>query len=210
MRQIKHRSPHALWLRLAHWTLAISTLGLISSGFAIFNAAPFYDISFPTVIALGTDLTGALRWHFLFIWTFAGSLSLLILGRLIKTRSAPPLIPIRASKVRVEIVDTFRLKLAHQPGVYIHTQRLLYLGCFALLALALLSGLVLWKPVQLQALASVVGGYELARRIHFWSMTGLGAFIAVHLTMVLVAPSTLLGMLFGARVPRSEKSSEKS
>ena len=64
-----------------------------------------------------------------------------------------------------------------------------------------LSGLSLWKPVQLQGLANLMGGYEVARRIHFLAMAGLVLFIAVHLALVIIVPSTLPGMITGrARV----------
>lgn len=52
------------------------------------------------------------------------------------------------------------------------------------LALLVLSGLVLWKSVQFAFLRELLGGYEFARRIHFFAMAALVAFVAVHLVMV--------------------------
>jgi thiosulfate reductase cytochrome b subunit len=63
--------------------------------------------------------------------------------------------------------------------------------------LAVLSGLALWKPVQLQTLASLLGGYEVARRIHFLAMAGIVGFVVLHLTLVALVPRTLLAMLTG-------------
>ena len=46
-----------------------------------------------------------------------------------------------------------------------------------------------------------MGGYEGARRVHFFAMTGIVAFVLIHVVMVLLVPRTFLPMLTGrARV----------
>jgi thiosulfate reductase cytochrome b subunit len=64
-------------------------------------------------------------------------------------------------------------------------------------ALLVVSGLVLWKSVQLPLLRELLGGYEAARRVHFAAMAALVAFIVVHLAMVALVPRTLLAMIRG-------------
>lgn len=85
-------------------------------------------------------------------------------------------------------------------------QRLAYLLVILDIVLLVLSGLVLWKSVQFATLRELLGGYEVARRIHFCAMAGAVAFVVVHLVMVALVPRTLLTML-GGRVagtpPRS-------
>ncbi|EHC5874620.1 cytochrome b, partial [Salmonella enterica subsp. enterica serovar Eastbourne] len=61
----------------------------------------------------------------------------------------------------------------------------------------LLSGLVVWKPVQFPLLRTLLGGYEAARYIHFFCMSAIVLFIVVHLVMVLLVPRTLLAMFRG-------------
>ncbi|RYE92715.1 MAG: cytochrome B, partial [Oxalobacteraceae bacterium] len=78
---------------------------------------------------------------------------------------------------------------------YNGVQRLAYLFVMVDLAVIVLSGLVLWKSVQFPTLRDLLGGYEFARRIHFFGMASLVAFIAVHLVMVALVPRTLLTML---------------
>jgi len=56
---------------------------------------------------------------------------------------------------------------------------------------------VVWKPVQLQELAILMGGYEGARLVHFAGMMAICAFIVLHLTLVLLVPSTLIPMIIG-------------
>lgn len=184
--------------RVLHWTVALSILGLMSSGWAIYNAAPFYGFEFPAVITLGGYLTPALRWHFAFMWVLALAVPLQIGLRLVARQGGPSLTPVQPARVMAEIFAALRMRLGHSAGVYIHTQRLLYLAASALFALAIVSGLALWKPVQLQLLTEALGGYEAARRWHFWAMAALAGFTIVHLAMVAIVPSTLAAMLFGA------------
>jgi thiosulfate reductase cytochrome b subunit len=63
--------------------------------------------------------------------------------------------------------------------------------------LLVLSGLVLWKSVQFPLLRELLGGYEIARRVHFLAMAAMVGFVAVHLTMVALVPRSLLGMVRG-------------
>jgi len=63
--------------------------------------------------------------------------------------------------------------------------------------LIVMSGLVLWKSVQFPLLRTLLGGYEGARRVHFFCMAGLCGFIVVHVVMVALVPRTLVAMLRG-------------
>ena len=65
--------------------------------------------------------------------------------------------------------------------------------------LAVLTGLAIWKPVQLGALTWAFGGYDIARRIHFALMACIAAFLIVHVVLVVLVPSTLWAMLTGGR-----------
>jgi len=63
--------------------------------------------------------------------------------------------------------------------------------------LLVLSGLVLWKSVQFPLLRELLGGYETARRVHFFAMAALVAFLAVHLALAALVPRRLLAMIRG-------------
>jgi thiosulfate reductase cytochrome b subunit len=88
-------------------------------------------------------------------------------------------------------------RLPHDGTQYNAVQRLLYVLAGCGVALAILSGLAIWKPVQLQPLSAALGGYETARRVHFLAMSGIVAFIAVHLILVAIVPRTLRPMITG-------------
>ena len=49
-------------------------------------------------------------------------------------------------------------------------------GSIILLVVLILSGLVLWKPVQFQGLGMLIGDYEGARYVHFFAMAGVVFF----------------------------------
>ena len=55
----------------------------------------------------------------------------------------------------------------------------------------------LWKSVQFPLLRELLGGYETARRVHFFAMAGLVAFFWIHVGMVALVPRTLRAMVRG-------------
>ena len=60
--------------------------------------------------------------------------------------------------------------------------------------------------MQLQTLTALFGGYEFARRVHFAVMAGIVGFILLHLTLVLLVPRTLPGMITGrAKLPAARR-----
>jgi hypothetical protein len=91
--------------------------------------------------------------------------------------------------------------LAHDIGVRNAVQKLLY--AFALIAMTLmvLSGLVLWKPVQFHELGLIMGQYEGARYVHFFGMVGIVLFLAAHIALTLLVPKVLLPMITGNAPP---------
>ena len=62
---------HPAWLRIAHWINALAVLVLVTSGWRIYNAAPFFDFRIPNQITLGGWLAGAVQWHFAAMWVLA-------------------------------------------------------------------------------------------------------------------------------------------
>jgi thiosulfate reductase cytochrome b subunit len=59
--------------------------------------------------------------------------------------------------------------------------------------------------VQLQTVAALLGGYEAARRVHFFAMAGIVSFLGLHLVLVALVPHSLSGMVSGrVRVPLAD------
>jgi thiosulfate reductase cytochrome b subunit len=98
-----------------------------------------------------------------------------------------------------------RFELPHRLGAYNAVQRLLYIVVLLLGVLIVASGLSIWKPVQLFWLTDLFGGYDVAREVHFIAMTGIAAFIVIHLLLVLIVPRTILPMISGRAVAREAR-----
>ena len=89
-------------------------------------------------------------------------------------------------------------KLSHADlSVYNSVQRLLYLGVILAGIVIVLSGLAIWKPVQLQELTALFGGYEAARYVHFFAMAAIVGFLVVHVLLAIIVPRSLRAILTG-------------
>jgi len=195
--------PHPLWLRATHWINALAVLIMVTSGWRIYDASPLFDFTFPAGITLGGWLGGALQWHFAGMWLFAvNGLLYLCLG-LSTGRLARRLFPVTARGVLDDARRALAGRLAHSdPRRYNQVQRAAYLFAILDLVLVGLSGLVVWKSVQFPLLRELFGGYDAARRIHFYGMAAIVAFAAVHISMAVLVPRSLLAMVSGGPRPR--------
>jgi thiosulfate reductase cytochrome b subunit len=185
-------------LRVAHWLNAVAVLVMVASGWGIYNAAPFFPMRFPREITLGGWLGGALQWHFAGMWLLAINGIVYLACNAASGRFAQKFFPLNAAMVWQDLRAALRGKLAHADlSHYNGVQRLAYLVAVADLMLLVLSGLALWKSVQFPMLRDTLGGYEGARRVHFFAMAAIVGFVVVHLVMVALVPKTLLAMLRG-------------
>jgi thiosulfate reductase cytochrome b subunit len=192
------RAIHPVWVRVTHWINALAVLVMIGSGWEIYNASPLFPFSFPRAITLGGWLAGALLWHFAAMWLLAvNGLIYLVLG-LATGRFRRKLLPIRPGDVIADTRAALRGDLSYDDlSVYNAVQKLLYLGVILAGIVIVLSGLALWKSVQLQELTALFGGYETARYVHFFAMATIVGFLVLHIVMALVVPKSLRAMIRG-------------
>jgi len=80
---------------------------------------------------------------------------------------------------------------------YNYVQKLLYAGIILVGIVIVLSGLSIWKPVQLQWLTAMFGGYDVARYVHFICMSAIVAFLIVHVALAVLVPKSLRAMVIG-------------
>ncbi len=80
---------------------------------------------------------------------------------------------------------------------YNYVQKLLYAGIIVVGVVIVLSGLSIWKPVQLQWLTALFGGYDVARFVHFFCMAAIVAFLVVHVALAVLVPKSLRAMIIG-------------
>jgi thiosulfate reductase cytochrome b subunit len=195
------KAIHPRWVRITHWINAIAMFVMITSGWRIYNASPLFRFTFPPAITIGDGLDGlpgALLWHFAAMWLLAvNGITYVALG-VLTCRFRRKLLPIRPSQVFRDLRAALTGKLSHDDlSVYNAVQRLLYVGVIAAGVVIVLSGVSIWKPVQFQELAAVLGGYDAARFVHFFAMATIVGFLAVHITLSILVPKSLLAMILG-------------
>jgi thiosulfate reductase cytochrome b subunit len=197
-KRLKGRAIHPLWVRMSHWMNALAMIVMIGSGWQIYNASPIFDFEFPERITIGGWLAGGILWHFAAMWLLvANGLVYLVLG-FSTGRFKAKLLPIRPREVVADLAAALKFRLAHQDlSSYNALQRILYLGVILAGVVAVLSGLSIWKPVQLQELTFLFGGYENARVVHFLAMSAIVAFLVVHVVLALLVPKSLRAMITG-------------
>jgi thiosulfate reductase cytochrome b subunit len=193
---------HPLMVRITHWVNVIAMLIMIFSGWRIYNASPIFPFKFPVDLTLGGWLGGALQWHFAAMWVLAiNGLAYLLYG-LFAGHFKANFLPLTPRAVFTEFKNALHGRISHDLGVYNAVQRAAYLGVIAVIIVLVLSGLVVWKPVQFQALGALMGDFEGARVLHFFAMACVVLFIIVHVAMVAIVPRTFLPMLTGhAKAP---------
>jgi len=197
---------HPLTVRVGHWINAFAILVMIFSGWRIYDASPLFSFNFPDGLTLGGWLAGALQWHFAAMWLLVANGIVYLLYGIISGHYRASFFPLSARAVAREFADVFRGRLSHRVGTYNAVQKMAYVAVILLGIVLVLSGLSIWKPVQFQSLAAIMGGYEGARLVHFFAMAGVVGFIVGHVTLVVLVPSTLLPMFTG-RAPRDSASS---
>jgi thiosulfate reductase cytochrome b subunit len=201
-------------VRLAHWLNAVVLLGMIGSGLQIYSAYthfgprgaplplpnPFDGQPLPGWTRLGGWLAGGLNWHFALAWPFVIT-GLVYLGFLVISGEWRSLL-FRPRDFRPAVqMQLYYLRLRREhpaQGKHNALQKAAYTAIVALGAVAALSGFAIYKPVQLEWLTTLFGGYELARYWHFITVWIFIAFTLLHVALVfLVDPASLRGMITG-------------
>ncbi len=189
---------HPLLVRVTHWINALAILAMITSGWRIYNASPLFEFKFPRDITLGGWLGGALQWHFAAMWLLVINGLIYVTYGFVSGRFRKRFLPITPRGVLADVLDALRGKLAHDDlSVYNTAQRAAYVALILCGVVLVLSGLAIWKPVQLQDLAALFGGYEGARLVHFCAMAILALIVVVHIVMVALVPRTFPIMITG-------------
>ena len=194
----KTRVIQPAWVRALHWTNAFAMVLMIMSGWQIYNASPLFGFTFSKTITLGGWLGGALLWHFAAMcMLMVNGLIYLALG-FATGRFRKKLLPITPEGVISDTRAALTGKLSHDDlSKYNSVQKLLYVGVIVVGVLVVLSGLAIWKPVQLYWLVALFGDFDAARYVHFFCMAAIVAFMVVHVALALIVPKSLRAMIIG-------------
>lgn len=185
---------HPTVVRFTHWLNGICIVVMTMTGLQIFKAFPSFGPKLPEselftppkLLRLGGWLGGALQWHFTFMWIFViGGLIYLLYEAasghwrtvLFRRRDIAGVWPM------AKHYFLFGPK-PEETAPYNPLQKLAYTTTILFGILSVLTGWVMYKPVQLHWLAFLFGGYHLTRIWHFLAMCGFWAFVPGHLVMV--------------------------
>ncbi|HET6437937.1 MAG TPA: cytochrome b/b6 domain-containing protein [Anaeromyxobacter sp.] len=212
------RLAQPLLIRATHW-LNVAFLAIMAgSGLQILVAYPqlgemgrtyrwypWPGTPPPPLVTIGEWLAGARHWHFAFAWLFTLNAVVYLLYFLASGEWRERLFfPRRdARNAWQTVLHDLRLRRqAPEPvGLYNGMQRFAYTLVLVLGAVAILSGLALYKPVQFPRLTALLGGYDFARAVHLGVLALLSLFTVIHVVQVLLHPRTLVDMTLGGRRP---------
>ena len=203
---------HPLSRRIMHWINALAIFVMIGSGWRIYNYYPALPIhfGFPDYLTLGGDFTvteaasnedglaNALLWHFAAMWVLVLNFLAYVIVGFVSGHFRRDFLPVSVGTFLRDFLDALRGRLGHRLGEYNAVQKVFYWGVLAAILVTILSGLSIWKPVQLQWLTSLFGGYEFARVVHFLGMAAIVGFLVVHLALTALVPKTLVAMVVGS------------
>jgi Ni/Fe-hydrogenase b-type cytochrome subunit len=206
--------PRHHWIvRVTHWVNVVALTIMVASGLRIFNASPafapkggtfccypFEGKAVPDAFVFGGWLAGARRWHFAMMWVLVVN-GLAYLAFVYLHGEWRDLVPRRGdARDMWEMVKFYVFARKDHPrqGKHNALQKGAYFAMPWIGALSVISGLAIWKPVQLAPLTNFLGGYAWARYWHFLTMTAIVALAVAHVFMVFaVDPYALRGMITG-------------
>lgn len=195
-------NKHPLAIRWLHWINFPLLFMMIWSGILIYWANAVYSLKifgyelfkffpqwFYEYLAIPFRLAEGLQLHFFFAWLFTVN-GVIYLLYIIFSGEWRALLPVPGSFKRAGKVALHDLRIVKKlppQGKYNDAQRIAYTGVILLGAGSVVTGLAIYKPLQLAWLTSLLGGYEWARWEHFWLMVLFVLFFAVHVVQVALA-----------------------
>jgi thiosulfate reductase cytochrome b subunit len=194
---------HLVATRWFHWINFPVLFLMIWSGVLIYWANDIYQISFGSsklfqffpdwvykLLHIDHRLAEGMALHFVFMWLFMINGVLYVIYTLISGEWRY-LVPTRMSAVSdawSALLYDLRLRKELPPQEkYNAAQQITYTAIVFMGVGSVVTGLAIYKPMQLGWLAALFFGYEGARLVHFALTMGYLAFFVVHIAQVLRA-----------------------
>ena len=229
MASIRVERKHPLAIRWMHWINFPVLFTMIWSGLLIywndsdnayqhahrvyrlglgrFTLFRFFPDWFYARLHVPYHVTQGLGYHFFFMWIFALNGVAWVLYTWLSGEWRF-LLPQRSSlreAIQVTLVDLHLRKGLPAQTKYNGAQRIAYTSVILLGGGMLLTGLAIYKPTSAHWLTSLLGGYEMARWLHFWLTWAFLGFFGVHVAQVILAGwNNFRSMVSGLEVQRVE------
>ena len=168
---------------LIYWANDVYSLKFIGINFHFFPAEWYTKFSWDSRLAEG------MAWHFTFMYFFAIN-GLLYVLYLIFSKEWKQIVPDRKSTkqaIHVILHDLYIIKKPLPRQKFNGAQKFAYTSIILMGFGALVTGLAIFRPLQLPWLTALLGGYEFARILHFAIMIGFCLFFLVHVAQVIKA-----------------------
>ncbi len=193
---------HPLAIRWLHWINFPLLAMMIWSGLLIYWANRVYGIrifgyeifhffpeGFFEFLGIPYRLAEGLQLHFFFMWLFAanGLIYVVYLAISGEWRAVLPVPGSFGRAIRVALYDAKIVKKLPPQGKYNDAQRIAYSTVILMGVGSVVTGLSIYKSLQLAWLTALFGGYEWARWMHFWLTILFVLFFLVHIVQVAMA-----------------------
>jgi thiosulfate reductase cytochrome b subunit len=193
---------HPLAIRWLHWINFPVLAIMIWSGLLIYWANDVYRLgwgnttvlkffpdSFNKALNIPYRLAEGMSLHFVFMWLFAIN-GVIYFFYLLFSKEYKLLFPNKRSlrEAWLVLLHDLHIKKGLPPQKkYNAAQRIAYTGVIVMGFGSIVTGLAIFKPVQLYWLCNVLGGYEWARAEHFILTILFTLFFLIHIIQVLLA-----------------------
>lgn len=179
-------------------------------GLGHFTLFRFFPEWFYQRLHVPFHVTQGLGFHFFFLWIFALNGMAWVTYTLVSGEWRF-LIPEKRSlrdAIQVTLVDLHIRKVMPRQTKYNGAQRIAYTACICMGAMMLVTGLAIYKPTEAHWLTSLLGGYEMARWLHFWITMSFLGFFVIHIVQVVLAGwNNFRAMVSGKEIQRLDQPS---
>src|SRR5215510_9105232 len=169
---------------------------------ALYGWYPWQEMPPPAWARFGDWLAGGRHWHFALGWWLVLNGVLYLSSLAARGEWRRRLFLPRRDTRNALLMLAYYLHLRRTPpppDLYNGLQRLAYSMVIVIAMVEVLSGLAMYKPVQLWWLGRLFGGYDGARAVNLVGLSLLALFTIVHLVMVALHPRAILTMLTGGK-----------
>jgi thiosulfate reductase cytochrome b subunit len=209
------RRLQPLPIRIVHWCNALFLFLMAGSGLQILVAYPslgprgaqywwypFQGTPPPAWMRIGGWLGGGRLWHFAIAWFFVLNgifyLAYFVASGEWRRRMFRPARDVTGALA--QFLYYLRVRKTPPPvDFYNGLQRFAYTSVIIFGLVMVLSGLAIYKPVQLHFLTLLFGGYDGARVVHLAGLCLLAMFLVTHLVLVAMHPREIVNMITGGR-----------
>ncbi|CAN5116965.1 hypothetical protein BH09BAC2_BH09BAC2_17770 [soil metagenome] len=213
---------HPLAIRWFHWFNFPVIAVMVWSGILIYWANDVYKLgwadktilkffpdSFYKALNIPFRLGEGMGLHFMFMWLFFAN-GVLYVIYLIFSKEWKFIFPDKRSFKESILVVLHQLRLTKKipdQKKYNAAQRIAYTTVIIMGAGSILTGLAIYKPVQLNLLCNILGGYSAARAEHFILTILFCLFFLIHVIQVIFAGwNNFRGMVSGFEIIKDNQS----